>query len=244
MDAEEPISIWMRPERSGRPMPGPQRSYSRQAITEAAVRIADAEGLEAASMRRIAAEIGAGTMSLYNYVPSREDLIELMVDHVVGEMTLPKRPGKDWRAGMTLVAHQKRALWLRHPWLATLTPGHPIWGPNTLRQQEFALATLDGFTLSVDELVSLVNLLSGYVESFVRNEVGWAQEARRTGVGMAEWMRRIGPYADELVASGRYPMFERVMSETTTPYLAPDDRFQYGLSRVLDSVAAVLDKLP
>jgi AcrR family transcriptional regulator len=230
----------MRPERSGRPTPGPQRGYSRKQIVQAAIKIADEDGLEAASMRRIAAEIGAGTMTLYQYVPNREDLIELIIDEVTGEMELPDRPSGEWRADLGEVAAAKRALWLRHMWLATRLPGHPVWGPNSLHLQEFLLSAFDGFELSVDELVSLVGLFNGYVESFVRAEVGWSVEARRTGVDMQEWMRRTEPYARHLVVSGAYPAFARVLMENTSPHMEPAARFQYGLDRVLDSIGASL----
>ncbi|CAG6391050.1 TetR/AcrR family transcriptional regulator [Streptomyces cocklensis] len=233
-------SIWMQPERSRRASPGPQRAYSRQQVVRAAIKIADEDGLPAASMRRIAAEIGAGTMTLYQYVRNREDLIELIVDEVTGEMGLPDRPSGEWRADLSDVVVAKRALYLRHTWLATRVPGHPVWGPNSLHLQEFLLSSFDGFEVSVDEAVSLIGLLNGYVESFVRAEVGWQEEARRTGVDMQEWMRRTAPYARQLVLSGKYPRFARVLMENTSPHMEPDARFQYGLDRVLDSIEASL----
>jgi len=236
-------SIWMRPEhpeRHNRTQPGPRRNFSRAEIVTAAIRIADRDGIDAASMRRIASEIGAGTMTLYQYVPNREDLIELIVDEVTGEMQLPERPTGEWRSDLTLVAGEKRALWLRHPWLATRIPGHPIWGPNSLRLQEFVLSAFDGFDLSVDELVSLVGLFNGYIESFVRAEVGWSEETRRTGVDMQEWMRQAAPYARRIVLEGKHPAFARVLMENTSPHMEPDKRFQYGLERVLDSIGASL----
>ncbi|MCX3062127.1 TetR/AcrR family transcriptional regulator [Streptomyces beihaiensis] len=244
MNASEPPSIWMRPEPANRRTARAQRTLSRAQIVRAAVEIADAEGQEAASMRRIAAETGAGVMSLYYYVPSKEDLVELMVDEVIGETRLPERPGADWRASLVAAADEKRALWLRHPWLATAwTHGHPIWGPNSLRQQEFVLGTLAEFDLQVDELLSLIGLYNSYVESFVRNEVGWLEEARRTKMDMTEWMRRSRPYAKQLVATGQYPMFTRVLTETMTPDMKPEARFHYGLDLVLDSIAATLARL-
>lgn len=244
MPAEEHVSIWMRPERPDR-APGPRPAYSRDQITETAIKIADAEGLEAASMRRIAADIGARTaMSLYRYIPKREDLIELMVDAVTGELDLPDRPTGGWRADLALLAHRKRTLGLRHPWLATLLEGHPVWGPNSLRRIEFTLATLYGFGLSMDEILSLTGLVNGYVQSFVRAEVGWAEEARRTGVDMRQWMDDIGPYVAKIFATGRYPMFAQLIQETRTPHMEPDARFQYGLDRVLDSIAASLPDRP
>lgn len=84
-----PEVIWARPERAGR---GPKPAFSRADIAAAAVRIADAEGFDAVSMRKVAAELGCGTMSLYNYVPRKEDLYELMLDAVSGGTNIPSRP--------------------------------------------------------------------------------------------------------------------------------------------------------
>ncbi|GLY32465.1 TetR/AcrR family transcriptional regulator [Kineosporia sp. NBRC 101731] len=244
VEVVEPVSIWARPERpvraSRRSSPGPNRSFSRSQITAAAIRIADAEGLEAASMRRIAADIGAGAMTLYRYVPHREDLVELMIDEVAGEMDFDGKSFGGWREALTEIAVQRRALWLKHPWLATRMPGHPIWGPNTLRQLEFTLSVFDGHDLPVDELTGLYTLLSSYVEGFARDEVGWDQEALHTHVDMREWMRRSAPYARELVASGRYPRFSRMLHETVTAHLEPDARFHEGLERVMDAIQAWL----
>ena len=125
----ERASIWSVPERQGR---GPRPAYSRAQITEAAVRIADAEGLDAASMRRIAADLGTGAMSLYRYVPSRDDLIELMVDHVLLEAGIPDRPTGDWRADLTLVAENTRRIWRAHPWLAGLRRPRATFGPSVV----------------------------------------------------------------------------------------------------------------
>jgi AcrR family transcriptional regulator len=237
---DETATIWMRPARPNSPAPGPQRTYSRAQITRAAIEIADADGLEAASMRQVAARIGAGAMSLYPYVNSRNDLLELMVDAVTGEISLPAAEAGDWRAKLTLVATEMRALWLRHPWLAAYLQGHPIWGPNSLRVQEFVLGALDEFGLSTDELVNLGGLYLRYVESAVRAEVGWAEEARRTKVDMREWMRLAAPHAREIVESGKYPVFGKVLMETTIPHMTPADQFEYGLALVLDSIAANL----
>src|SRR6476660_5128504 len=133
--AAVPEVIWARPERAGR---GPKPAYSRADIAAAAVRIADGGGLDAVSMRHVAAELGCGTMSLYNYVPRKEDLYELMVDAVGGEHELWEPTG-DWRADMGRVAGQTRALMQRHPWMTRLMS--PVYGfsPNALRYLEHCL---------------------------------------------------------------------------------------------------------
>ena len=234
--ADTPEIIWMRPERPAR---GPRPAYSRAEITTAAIRIADAEGLDAASMRRVAAEIGSGTMSLYRYVPRREDLIELMVDAVLGELDLPDKPSGDWRADLTLLAHGLRRVGLRHTWLIGIV-GRPFVGPNALRLMEFGGGAIDGFGLSIDEMMSLYGLLDGYVQSSVRGQVGWAEEERRSGLTVEQWMARNAPYVQSLIDSGDFPIFTRIIVEARQPHMDMDARFQYGLDRVLDSIAAGL----
>src|SRR3954447_12157997 len=130
-----PEVIWARPERTGR---GPRPAYTRADIAAAAVKVADEGGLDAVSMRHVAAELGCGTMSLYNYVPRKEDLYELMVDAVSGEHELWE-PSGDWRADMLRVAHQTRALMHRHPWLPRLMSPAYGFSPNVLRYLEHCL---------------------------------------------------------------------------------------------------------
>ncbi|MFE5123429.1 TetR/AcrR family transcriptional regulator [Streptomyces sp. NPDC056669] len=234
-DAEY-VNIWMRPERPAR---GPKPAYSRTQITEAAVRIADVEGLEAATMRRIAAEIGAGAMSLYRYVPSRDDLIELMADHLMGEVDVTGMPSGDWRADLARYANQTRAMWLRHPWIATVHRALPGHGPNQLRLIEGVMGALDPY-VSIDENLALMAILNSYIEGVVREEVVVAEEMRRSGLSELEFMARSLPRVQELLASAEYPIFTKIVTEAGQPFLNHDDQFRYGLERVLDCIAAAL----
>jgi AcrR family transcriptional regulator len=230
------VNIWMRPERPAR---GPKPAYSRAQITEAAVRIADADGLEAATMRRIAADIGAGAMSLYRYVPNRDDLIELMADRLMGEIDVEGIPSGDWRADLTRFAHELRAMWLRHPWIATAHGARPSYGPNQLRVIERVMGVLDPH-VSVDENLGLTAILNSYVEGAARDEAGWAEQSRRSGLSETEWMARNAPYFHQLVESGEYPTFSKIMVGARQPRLSRDDQFRYGLERVLDCIAAAI----
>lgn len=108
----DPEQLWLRP---AEPRRGRRPSFSRETITAAAVAVADAEGLDAVTMRRVAAEVGAGVMSLYSYAPDKETLLALMVDHVSGELRITDPPSGDWRADLKTVAHLQRAHMLRHP---------------------------------------------------------------------------------------------------------------------------------
>ncbi|MFD5383673.1 TetR/AcrR family transcriptional regulator [Streptomyces sp. NPDC021218] len=238
-DAEY-VNIWMRPERTA---VGRKPTYSRAQITQAAVRIADAEGLEAATMRRIAAEIGTGAMSLYRYVPSRDDLIELMADHLMGEIDITGMPSGDWRADLTRYANGLRAMWLRHPWVATVHRSLPGFGPNQLLLIERVMGALDAH-VSIDENLRLMALLNSHIEGAVREEISMAEEVRRSGLSASEWMARSSPRIHQLVNSGKYPIFTKIVTESHQPHLNRDDQFRNGLEHLLDFIAVALPPTP
>ncbi|AQW56127.1 TetR/AcrR family transcriptional regulator [Streptomyces violaceusniger] len=240
MTDAEYVNIWMRPER---PAAGRKPTYSRAQITEAAVRIADAEGLEAATMRRIAAEIGTGAMSLYRYVPSRDDLIELMADHLMGEIDITGMPSGDWRADLTRYANGLRAMWLRHPWVATVQRSLPGFGPNQLLLIERVMGALDAH-VSVDGNLRLMAMLNSHIEGAVREEISTAEEVRRSGLSESEWMARSSPRINQLVSSGKYPIFTKIVTESHQPHLSRDDQFRNGLEHILDYIAVALPPTP
>lgn len=244
MADEEPTSIWMRPERQDRSGPGRRPGYSRAQITRTAVQIADAEGVEAATMRRIASELGTGAMSLYRYVPRRDDLFDLMIDLTMAEIELPDRPSGNWRSDLTLLARQTRAAGLRHPWLIALLTSRPTLGPNLLRVNEFALGAFDDLGLDIDDITGFAGMLNDYLHSTIRREIGWLEEARRTGLDPERWKRDyIGPYVRQVVESGAFPLFSRSVLDSRTAHLGPDERFQHGLDRILDAIAALIPLL-
>ncbi|MBN6054754.1 TetR/AcrR family transcriptional regulator C-terminal domain-containing protein [Nonomuraea sp. RK-328] len=231
----------MQPERQERSGPGRRPGYSREQITRAAVEIADAEGVEATTMRRIACELGTGAMSLYRYVPRRDDLSDLMIDRVMSEVELPDRPSGDWRADLTLLARQIRAAGLRHPWLIPLLTGRPTLGPHVLRVHEYSLGAFDGLGLDIDDITGFVGMLDDYVHSAIRREIGWLEEARRTGLDAERWKRDyMGPYVRQVVESGAFPLFSRSVLDSRTAHLAPEERFRHGLDRILDAIAALI----
>jgi len=233
-------SIWMRPHKQhGR---GPDPAYSREQITEAAIKIADAEGLEAVSMRRIAREVGAGAMSLYRYLGSKDDLVELMMDAVEAEDPLPDKPSGDWRADVRQIAERARGIQERHPWLATLSAGRPSFGPNSLRSIEYSLSCLDGYGLSIDEMLMIFLVLTGYIRNFVQGQLAEAETRRRSKITEEEWRLSQSPYIEKIMASGEYPLFSKVIRDADLPHMEPERQFQTGLEHVLDGIAAKLDR--
>ncbi|MCW6007251.1 TetR/AcrR family transcriptional regulator, partial [Micromonospora sp. CPCC 205371] len=138
--------IWARPERAAK---GPAPSKSRRQIAAIAVALADAEGVEAVSMRKVAAALEVGTASLYGYVDSKDELYDLMVDWVEGEDGPPPSLSGDWSSDLSWLAHRIRGSILRHPWTASITAGRPNFGPTCLAWIEYGLAAMDDLGLSI-----------------------------------------------------------------------------------------------
>src|ERR1700729_1296077 len=137
--------IWDRPERAAH---GPTPSLTREEITTAAVALADAQGIEAVSMRALAVELGVGAASLYRYVARKDELIDLMVDAVMGT-DLKFEVRGDWREDLRSFAHGLRAMVLRHPWMAVPSAGLRNFGPNTAQCHEQVLSAIDGLGLEM-----------------------------------------------------------------------------------------------
>jgi AcrR family transcriptional regulator len=231
--------IWARPERAAK---GPAPSRSRAEIATAAIKLADADGIEAVSMRRLAQELGIGATSLYSYVVRKDELYDLMLDAVEGEDGgLPPATG-DWRADMTTFARRLHALIHRHPWIATLAPRRPTMGPHSLERAERALSALDGLGLGADEMMSITDTIEAYVRGHTIGELAEQEARRSSGLDAQAWMRAQAPYVQSIVASGKYPVLTRVILDARRPH-EPDharQAFQDGLDRILDGFAAHL----
>jgi AcrR family transcriptional regulator len=232
--------IWNRPERAAR---GPAPSLSRQQIARAAVTLADTSGIEAVSMRTLAGELGVGATSLYRYVDRRDELIELMVDAVMGNDLHFEIHG-DWRHDLASFAHGLRAMTLRHPWLAVPSAGLRNFGPNEAQHYERVLGAIDGLGLEIDEMLVMVETLGAYVRGRVLEELSEQEAVRRSGMDQQEWMRTQMPFIESLIDSGRFPLLTRVVFDARAPH-DPDGLehgFDLGLERVLDGLAMMLPR--
>ncbi|QIP87246.1 TetR/AcrR family transcriptional regulator [Streptomyces sp. Tu 2975] len=230
--AAEPEVIWARPERTGR---GPKPAYSRSDIATAAVRIADEEGIDALSMRKVAALLGCGTMSLYNYVPRKEDLYELMVDAVSGEYELGE-PSDDWRAEMLALARQARAMMLRHPWLARAMSPLYGFGPNVLRYLEWCMCALESLDAPYGTKFELIGMVNGTVMTTVANELATAERARSLPWSPEQEQAARHAYLAGQATSGNYPRLAVALSEAAEPGDA-EETFERVLRRVIDAFA-------
>ncbi|MER5276312.1 TetR/AcrR family transcriptional regulator [Streptomyces sp. NPDC002809] len=225
-----PEVIWARPERAGR---GPKPAFSRADIAAAAVRIADAEGLDAVSMRKVAAELGCGTMSLYNYVPRKEDLHELMLDAVSAGYEYPE-PSGDWRADLLALAHQARGVMRRHTWVPRLMS--PVYGfsPNALRYLEYALSCLDGVDARFGEKMELIAMVNGVVTTYTANEIATAERSRSLPWSEEQEQAARTGYLISQIMTGKYPRMAAGFAEDPGP-IDLDGVFDRALARVLDS---------
>jgi AcrR family transcriptional regulator len=232
-DAKNRESIWQRLDRS---RPAPRVHLTHEQIATTAVEIADAEGLDAVTMRRLADRLGVATMGLYRYVRGKDDIIELMVDRVYGEGGIPQAD-TDWRITMRGAGRGLRALLLRHPWLidagAPLTPGY-------LARANHVLASMEGLDLDEDTKMLVVTTVSSFVTGVVTAQIQLAQLFKREGVsGMDELRTAYSSRMSWFLASGRYPAFERYIKSG----VRKDDtewQFELGLECVLDGISARL----
>ncbi|MFG3166292.1 TetR/AcrR family transcriptional regulator C-terminal domain-containing protein [Streptomyces sp. NPDC048200] len=227
-----PSSVWTRP----RPEPR-RRAPGVDQYVAAALAVADAEGLAAVSMRRVAGDLGSGTATLYRYITNRDELVDLMIDAAQGEDPLPEPTG-EWRADLGTVARALRTTLLRHPWLAGELTGRPALGPNSLRRSESTLRAAVALTSDITLASQALGTVRAYVLGSVAAQQAVRRAEQRTGLSEEEWQRSVGPYITEVLAAGEHPMLARRIIEAEE--LDPDVEFAFGLDCVLDGLAARL----
>ncbi|GAA1118481.1 TetR/AcrR family transcriptional regulator [Nocardiopsis composta] len=213
---------------------GARRGLSAGLIVRTAVGLADAEGLSAVSMRRVARELGVTVMSLYRHVPGKAELVALMCDAVLAPEDDEVAGGGaegGWRKSLETWARAGIALRRRHPWLAEAPEERRIPGPNAVALFERALAAVEPTGLPPARVVAVVTLVGGFVDSAARQEAERLRAEERSGVGHEEWWSA----RDSLYAHmDRYPVLTRLYENGA--YDDPPDPFEFGLQRVLDGV--------
>lgn len=222
-----------------------------EAITTTAVSLADAEGLAAVTMRRIADDLGAGAMSLYGYLPGKPELVELMLDAVWGRVyDVGDRPGDqpDWRIGLRKVATQNWRHLLAHPWISEVTPGRPVTGPGASHKYEDELAPLDGIGLDDVRMDLVLASLLALVESSARTQIGLDRIRAETGQSDAAWWEQMAPLFAAATAGHELALSARVGTAAGTEfqsYGAPEAQLNLGvdlLIRGLDELISGRDE--
>jgi AcrR family transcriptional regulator len=221
---------------------GPKQRLSVDEVVDAAVEIADSDGLSALSMRGLASHLGLGAMSLYTYVPSRDDLVVLMVDQVLGRTELPALPD-DLRARLELIARTQYADCRAHPWLLEVSGVRPWLGPTMAARYEWQLTAVEGIGLDDIEMDQTVALLVGFATNIARAEHEVKRAERESGMTEVEWWEANAETLGELMAHRAYPIAGRVGTAAGEAYQAardPGRELEFGLARIIDGVLAYL----
>lgn len=237
MADEPPPVIWARLSSQGR---GPARTLDYAAITAAAIALADQDGVDAVSMRKVAERMDHSPMALYRHVGNKDDLTELMYDAVLGELDLTGIPSGSWRADLARLAHEIRRLHHAHPWIARF--GHrPTLGPHARRFLEAGLACVDGLGLDLDAMMDLLSTTLQFTRGFVEQELGEAEAQQRTGLDFAGYQRQTGPYLSQLLQNDEFPYLKRLVIEAED-LPDPDVVFERRLAMVLDGLTAMISR--
>ncbi|MEV6913208.1 TetR/AcrR family transcriptional regulator [Amycolatopsis sp. NPDC051071] len=229
-------SVWARPPKRQRDQP----SLSREQIVSAAIELLDAEGIEALSMRKLGIRLDAAATSMYTHVASKDELVELVVDEVYGEVALPATG--PWRAAATRFAHDLRSVFLRHPWIGSLLgeAGVAYLGPNVLKLSEAALALFEDAGFSLEDADLAFNTVMAYVVGRATSEAAWLTALRRGGQNEQVWKEQLWPAAEEAVRNHSRLKKLYAAQRNRKPGEINDSDFAGGLECVLDGLAAKL----
>jgi AcrR family transcriptional regulator len=232
------LDVWTRVEPAAR-----RPRYTRDEIAQAAVRIADREGFDALSMRRLAAALDAGTMTLYHYVRTKDELLTLVLDEIMGEVVVPagEEIPSDWRAALRMIAERSRASLERHPWILDMMDDPPI-GPNSVRHFDQSLQAVSSLSISLTEKLDIVATVDEYVFGYCLQQRNNAHATDSgTDADMIDYVRG-------LLRTGDYPHLQALADEMgvdtawkqIAAHLRDTARFARNLERLLDGIAAGL----
>jgi len=236
-NSERAPVIWDQPESRSRP----SVPLDRARIVTAAIKLADGEGLEALTMRKLAAVLDASPMTLYRHVARKEDLIDLMLDHVVSEHDLAGIPSGDWRSDLIVLARQQRAAALRHPW-SIVPVARPSLGPHAIAQLETALSVFDATELPISRKAWAASLVETYVRGTVEAELADTAAEHRTGMTTEQWQESMRPYLTSLLNTGRYLHVKEFFEDTAD--MSRDEAFELGLATLLDGLGRAVGPSP
>ena len=227
------------------PRRGPRPGLTVEDVARTAIAIADRDGLEAVTIRRVAAALGVRPMSLYTYVPGKAELLELMLDTVYRELPRGEWPGDAWRERLTAVAHDNRALFEAHPWAAAISSSRPPLGPGLMAKYEHELTALA--TAGLDDVQTDAALT--FLLDFVRSSALAARDAqaaqRESGVTDEQWWEENAPLLARVIDPGAYPTAARVGAAAGAAQggaYSPERAWAFGLERVLDGLGALIER--
>ncbi len=219
---------------------GPQQGLSLDAVVAAGIALADAEGMDAVSMRRVATALGSAPMTLYTYVPGRDELVELMLDEAYVQMPAGSgRRGRSWRTRVRAVIEANRDLYERHPWVATVDTTRPPLGPGAIAKYERELSAFDDHGLDDVTMDAALAWTLAFVRDWARTAAAAEQVRRASALTERQWWDDAGPLLVRVLDPARYPLAVRVGTSAGREQGAAWDAvraFDFGVARVLDGL--------
>ncbi|MDP9869769.1 MULTISPECIES: TetR/AcrR family transcriptional regulator [Streptosporangium] len=242
-----------------RTAPGPKPGLSVDVIVDAAIAVADEQGMAALSMRAVGERLGRTAMALYTYVPSKSELVDLMYDRVLAELPADYGRAAGWRAAVTAWADDVWAFYLRHPWVLQVSQARPVLGPNEYVMLETVLRILHGAGLEAGTVRRVVGTLFHFVRGAAQTIAEARQAPAATGVSDEDWWFARAALLQEVAPdfAGRFPMvaaFESAWArrrddededrDESVPYLEREakETFRIGLTVILDGIEAARDR--
>jgi AcrR family transcriptional regulator len=228
---------------------GPRPALSSQELVAAATAIADRDGIHRLSIRSVAQRLKVAPMSVYTYVPGKAELLLLMLDAAFSDMPRAQPADSSWRARVRAIADDNRRLYSAHPWIAELPPNRPPLGPGTLGKYEYELSAFEGVGLSDIEIDASLQLVLGFVGSCAIATARARAEISDSEQTDSEWwsdqepaLLRVAPGLDH-----KYPLGSRIGAASAAAQggtYDPEHHYQFGLARVLDGLAVLIEALP
>ncbi|MGW4352093.1 TetR/AcrR family transcriptional regulator C-terminal domain-containing protein [Nocardia sp. NPDC004582] len=236
--------LWREPG-SGGSARGPKQRTTVDAVVAAAIGIADAQGLAALTMRSVAAALGITPMSTYTYVPGKSELLDLMLDTVYQGMDRHDVNGMGWRERVSTIAAENRAMLAAHPWVAYLPTTRPPLGPGVAAKYDHELRAFDGLGLTDLDMDAALTYVLGFVTSTAQLAIDAAGAAAESGQSDQDWWERAAPLLARVFDTERYPLAARVgeaAGQAHDSAYSADHAYEFGLARVLDGLAALIEK--
>jgi AcrR family transcriptional regulator len=254
-DAHRSMSLLWRDEAAAADEPrkarGPKPALSVDAIVDAGIAVADAEGMAALSMRAVGERLGRTAMALYTYVPGKSELVDLMYDRALAELPADYDLGPGWRAAVTAWAEDTREFYLRHPWVLQVSQARPVLGPNEYRSLETLVRVLHGTELRSAVLRRLVGTLFHFVRGAAQTVTESRLAAAMTGVSDEDWWQSRTSVLGEVAPDfpDRYPLLVGMETEaaaqhadeaTSYPEREANATFEVGLTVILDGIESTI----
>src|SRR5215470_6797463 len=225
------------------PRRGPRQGLTIDQVVAAATALADADGLDAVTMRRVAGQLDVVPMTLYTYVPGKAELLDLLLDAAYQRMPRTDTAGRPWRQRVTAIAAENRALFEAHPWAAAISTARPPLGPGLMAKYEHELSALDGIGLDDIQMDAALTHLLTFVQAWARAAADTEATRQDTAMDEEQWWAASGPLLEKVLDPGAYPLAVRVGTAAGTAHRAaynPHHAYEFGLEIILGGLAALI----